>query len=150
MTDPAARPVGTARRELLDLLHEALYDMRRNFGMFGQIHISFEDVTPERLTVRIRTVHPLDGHALASNVRNAVLNRLQDLLPGERFVAVYDNPEQGVAGEPHELPFVVDTPTAGKLPSSEVLFEQNMGPAREALRPRFREAWRRLVEEAAG
>jgi hypothetical protein len=149
---PGVRPakggeVGTARDELLALLWEATFGTRKNFGMYGQIQIQIRDVTPERLTVTISTRNALEGTWLAENVRNAVLNWLQDLLPVERFVAVYDNQERGISGEVYDLPYAQELPNAGALGSSQILIEQNAGPAREELRPRFREAWRRYLEE---
>ena len=137
----------TAREALLVLLRDATFRIRKNFGMYGQIRIKIQDVTPERLTVRISTRSALEGAWLAENVRNAVLNWLQDLLPVERFVAVYDNHERGISGEVYDLPYAQELPNAGALGSSEILIEQHAGPAREELRPRLREAWRRYLEE---
>jgi len=139
--------VETAREALLALLQDATYRIRKNFGMYGQIRIQIRDVTPERLTVTISTRTALAGAWLAENVRNALLNWLQDLLPVERFVAIYDNQERGISGEVYDLPFAQELPNAGALESSEILIEQHAGPAREELRPRLREAWRRYLEE---
>jgi hypothetical protein len=139
--------VGTAREALLALLQDATHGTRKNFGMYGQIQIRIRDVTPERLTVTISTRNALEGAWLAENARNAVLNWLQDLLPVERFVAIYDNQERGISGEVYDLPYSQELPNAGALWSSQILIEQNAGPAREELRPRFREAWRRYLEE---
>jgi hypothetical protein len=138
--------VGTVPEELLALLEEATLRIRKNFGMYGQIRIEIRDITPERLTVGIVTLKPLDGAWLAENVRNAVLNWLQDLLPVERFTAVYDNADQRITGEVHDLPYASERPKAGRLKSSEILIEQHAGPAREELRPRFRDAWRRYLK----
>jgi hypothetical protein len=107
-------------------------------------------VTTEWLTVRISTRHPLEGAAVAMNVRNAVLNWLQELLPVARFIAVYDNPAVGVAGEVHDLPFAGALSEAGRLRSAEILVEEIAVPAREELRPRFRVAWQRFLEKEAG
>lgn len=137
--------VGTARDDLLALLQEATFRIRKNFGMFSQIQLCIEDITPERLTVSIWTERPLDGAGVAANVRNAVLNWLQDMIPVERFVAVYDNPALGISGEIHDLPYARELPRAGTLESSELLIEENAGPAREELRPRLRQAWTRLL-----
>jgi hypothetical protein len=115
--------------------------------MYGQIRIEIRDVTPERLTSRITTRKPVEGYRLAENVRNAVLNWLQDMLPVERFVAVYDNPDQGISSEVHDLPYASELPAGGTLESSEILIEQHAGPAREKLRRRFRKAWRRFLKE---
>jgi hypothetical protein len=60
---------------------------------------------------------------------------------------VYDNQDRGIAGEVYDLPYAQELPNAGALGSSQILIEQNAGPAREELRPRFREAWRRYLEE---
>jgi hypothetical protein len=139
--------VGGAREDLLALLQEATLRIRKNFGMYGQIRMEIRDITPEWLTVGISTRKPLEGAGLAENVRNAVLNWLQDLLPVKRFVAVYENPGRGISGEIHELAYASELPKAGGLRSSEILIEQHAGPAREELRPRFREAWGRLLEE---
>ena len=149
---PGVRParggeVGTAREALLALLQDATLRIRKNFGMYGQIRIQIRDVTPERLTVTISTRNALEGAWLAENVRNAVLNWLQDLLPVERFVAIYDNQERGISGEVYDLPYAQELPNAGALRSSEILIEQHAGPAREELRPRFRKAWHRYLEE---
>lgn len=137
--------MGTERDDLLELLREATFRTSKNFGMFSQIQIGIEDVTPERLTVSIWTERPLDGAQVAANVRNAVLNWLRDMIPVERFVAVYDNPALGISGEIHDLPYAAKLPRAGTLKSSELLIEEHAGPAREELRPRFREAWARLL-----
>lgn len=142
--------MGTAREQLMALLEEALFFTRKSFGMFGQIQITIHGLTPERLEVRIWTRHELDGASVALNVRNAVLNFLQDLLPVQRFVATYENPTLGISGEVHDLPYAEDLPQAGELPSSVILIPQNADPAREALRPRFREAWDRFIAEQAG
>ncbi len=139
--------MGEAHDELLELLHEATLRIRKSFGMYGQIGIEIQDVTPVRLTVAISTRKPLDGPGLVKSVRNAILNWLQDLLPVERFVAVYDNPERGVVREFHDLPYRSELAKGGSLPSSEILVEEHAGPAREELRPRFRAAWRRYLEE---
>ena len=139
--------MGTAREELMALLEESLFRTRKNFGMFGQIHISLKDVTTRWLTVGISTRHPFGGAAVATNVRNAVLNWLQDLLPVERFIAVYENPTLGISGEVYDLPYAEQLRAAGHLRSAEVLVEEIAGPAREELRERFRTAWQRFVKE---
>jgi hypothetical protein len=141
--------LGRAHERLLALLQEATLRIRRNFGMFGQIHIDIRDVTPELIVVGISTRKPLDGAWLAQEARNAVLNWLQNLLPIERFVAVYENPEHGITGEVHDLPYASEVPEVGVLGSAEILIEQLAGPAREELRPRFRQAWQRYLEEEA-
>ncbi len=139
--------MGTARDELTALLGESLFRTRKNFGMFGQIHISIRDVTPQWLSVGISTSHSLEGASVALSVRNAVLNWLQDLLPVERFIVEYRNPTLGITGEVHDMPYADELPKAGQLRSAEILVEEIAGPAREELRPRFRVAWQRFVEE---
>ena len=141
--------MGTAKEDLIALLYESLYRTRKNFGMFGQIQISIRDVTPRSLSIGVSTHNPLEGTALAANVRNAVLNWLQDLLPIERFIVVYENPTLGIAGEVHYLPYAQDLAQAGHLSSSEILIGENADPEREALRPRFRAAWERFAEQEA-
>jgi hypothetical protein len=76
-----------------------------------------------------------------------LLNWLQDLLPVERFVAVYDNPNNRIAGEVHDLPYATEPPNAGTLKSSEILINEHADPAREELRPRFAAAWKLYLEE---
>jgi hypothetical protein len=139
--------VGTAKEDLTALLYESLFRTRKNFGMFGQIQISIRDATPRSLSVGVSTHHPLQGAAVAVNVRNAVLNWLQDLLPVERFIVVYENPTLGITDEVHDLAYAQDLAQAGHLSSSEILIGQHADPEREALRPRFREAWERFIEE---
>lgn len=141
--------MGTARDQLMALLQEALFFTRKSFGMFGQIQVTIRDCTPERLEVGIRTRHELQGASVALNVRNAVLNFLQDLLPVQRFVVTYENPTLGISGEMHDLPYADALPQAGELPSSVILVPQNADPAREELRPRFREAWEGFIAEEA-
>lgn len=142
--------MGTARHELMALLEEALFNTRKSYGMFGQIQITIRGCTPERLEVEIWTRHELDGSSVALNVRNAVLNFLQDLLPVRRFVATYENPTLGISSEVHDLPYASDLPQAGELPSSMILVPEVADPAREKLRPRFREAWERFLAEPTG
>jgi hypothetical protein len=43
--------VGTAHAQLMALVQEALFDTRKSFGMFGQIHISIAGLTSEWLEV---------------------------------------------------------------------------------------------------
>lgn len=62
--------VGTAREEVMALLEESLFRMRKGYGMFLQIHISIMDVTPERLTVGISMNHRFEGASVALNVRD--------------------------------------------------------------------------------
>lgn len=139
--------MGTAREELIELLNqEALFGMRKLFGMFGQIQVLVTDVTPERLTVSIWTRHELEGAPLARNVRNAVMSWLRDLVPVLEFRAVYDNPDLGIMGEVHDLPYGEALSSRG-LGSSAIANEQVVGPEREKLRKPFRKAWRRLSED---
>lgn len=78
-----------------------------------------------------------------------MLNWLQDLLPADRFIAVYNNRTLGITGEVHDLPFAEELVNAGSLRSSEILVEEIAGPARDELRTRFRVAWLRFLEEEA-
>lgn len=140
--------MGTAREDLVALLYEALHNTRKSFGMYGQIGITIEDITLGHLTVRIRTSHEWEGTQISYNVRNAVLQWLREMLPVQRFVAIYDNPTLGIEGEVHDLPYGEALPAADQLGSSVVLVEQNADPAREELRPRFAAAWQRFAQES--
>lgn len=140
--------MGTAREDLIEMLYEALYDVRKPFGMHGQIRISILDVTPLAITVGIGTNRRLEGAQVVHNVRNAVLGLLRDLLPVERFVAIYDNPTLGIEGEVYDLPYADALTHTGEQRSSVILIAENADPLRESLRPRFAAAWERLVDEA--
>ena len=130
--------------ELSDLLNKGvLFQTRKQFGMHGQVQFQVTDVTPQLITVSISTRKGLKGSALAMDVRNAMLNFLQDMLPCSRFRALYSNEALGVSDTEYELPFFEGGET-GVLESSQILIEENAGPARKAYRVRVEALWKSL------
>ena len=139
--------MGTAREALLALLQDATIRIRKNFGMYGQIRIEIRDVTPKRLTVTISTRNALEGAWLAENVRNAVLNWLQDLLPSSGSLPSTTTQSAESQARSMTCRTLKSFPTPARSGALEILIEQHVGPAREELRPRFRKAWHRYLEQ---
>jgi hypothetical protein len=139
-------PRAAASEELATLLNEILFPIRKGFGMYLQIQIRVEDVTPRDLTVQAWTRKDIPPKELAHNVRNALLNYLRDCLPCERFRFLLLYPDRRTVRREYLLPFAKIARFAGMLRSQAVLIEQNVDPVRREFCPRIRAAWARLLE----
>ena len=124
---------------MVDTLNHELIGIRKPFGMFGQINWSVESVRGETIQVSIWTPRPLDGLGVATNVRNALLNYLQDLLPLRRCRVLFERRLDGVREE-HLLDFEYRPGEERK--SAAILIEANVAPRRERLRPLLRRLYR--------
>ena len=139
-----------ARDSLIALLNQELVFARKPFGMYAQIQWRVAEVDRDTIVVAITTSREVrDPIGLATNVRNALVNILQDILPVRRFRAVYTNPTTGAKDLEIALPFPSSAVPRTPLPSSLILIEQHAGPYREHLRPRARAAWQAAFHRGA-
>jgi hypothetical protein len=123
-------------KRLTDLLNDMLLDPVR-------------DVTPDMLTVVVEAHRTKDRPTqAATNVRNAVLALLQDMVPCPKLRAICSNAPLSIAYEEHVLDFCPLAQHAAPLKSSVALHEENVGPYREGFRPRIEALWTELVASA--
>jgi hypothetical protein len=135
-------------RAIGKLVNDELFFARKSFGMFGQIGFVVVAVDRKSIWVRIGTRHDLRDEAVVMNIRNAMLNYLQDALPCRVFRATYSNPTGGVQDRQFVLHFAYPGPGSEPLPSALILTEL-ADPRREAFReqtagvvyPEPREQW---------
>jgi hypothetical protein len=120
-------------RAIGKLVNDELFFARKSFGMFGQIYFVVVAVDRESIWVRIGTSHDLRDEAVVTNIRNAILNYLQDILPCRLFRATYSNPTRGVKDREFVLSF--DHPGPGSEPlASALILTELADPRREAFR----------------
>ena len=137
-------------KRLTDLLNDMLREpVRKPFGTYGQMQVTVREVTPDTLTMAVEAHRAKDRPmGAATNVRNAVLALLQDMVPCPKFRAICSNAPLSIAYEEHVLDFCPLAQHAGPLKSSVALHEENVGPYREGFRPRIEALWAELVASA--
>jgi hypothetical protein len=137
-------------KELAKLLDEmSLHPIRKPYGMWGKIDVWFHDVTPDMLTVTVRTSKDdVDPARLALNVRNAVVSLLGDMVPCPKFRAVCSVSAQGIVDQEHVLDFFPAAQHRGETASQVILIEEHAEPHRAQYRPRVEALWNRIVAAA--
>ncbi|GIV01087.1 MAG: hypothetical protein KatS3mg014_2702 [Actinomycetota bacterium] len=135
-----------ASRELVSLLNEFLFPIRKGYGMYLQIQIAVEDVTPRDLTVRAWTRKDIPPRELADDIRHAFVNYLTDCVPCERFRFLLLDPDRKTVRREYLLPYARLFGLSGYLRSRAIIIEENVAPRRREFRPRIRAAWERLLE----
>jgi hypothetical protein len=155
-------PIGTAggvtgtvdgiKEDFIKFLNrEFLYSFRKSFGMFGQIQWWVTDVDTETLKVHIELgwrpeERSRSVESISLNVRNALLNVFQDLLPCPKIKINFRVCPQGLnhpeIEEKREL--LMDFYSKDRklpMPSSLVVIEPVFGEERVRERKRFEEIW---------
>ena len=104
-------------------LNEFLFEIRKLFGMFGQIQFRISDIDRKVLSVEIwERKENADPTTTITHVRNTLINIFGDLLPCKEFSADYTNPARGIENRQFTLDFSwQDRP----LPSPLILVEEN-------------------------
>ncbi len=134
--------------ELAKLANEACRNIRKAWGMFGQVSVGFLRVDTDEVTLEVST-HSANWRGaseLPERVRTSLVRFFRDLLPCPIARIVYTNAADGVEADVRFLPFYSEALLASDEPTSPImLIEENCAIRREEVRAKFTEAWKNLT-----
>jgi len=134
--------------ELAALANDTCLDLRKSWGMNGQISVGFLSIDADTVTLEVSTSAPRwRGVDLPETVRNTLVSLFRDLLPVPIARIIYTSEADGVQKDVRFLPFYSEALLAGDAPTAPVmLIEEVCERRREEHRGAFEAAWARCAE----